>query len=240
MKRRAADAERKTAPVNLPVPTVVVGGHTRNIGKTSVVEGIIRELPSLNWTAVKITQYGHGVCSRDGHSCQCKPRRHAFEISEESDARGHSDTCRFLAAGAVRSLWLRVRAGQLGDAVPALFQAVENSANVILESNSILQFIKPSLFLMVLDSSQRDFKLAAQKALSSADALVAAGGKLHWNLWSEIDFQDAKQKPVFPMDLQHGPGLALCEFTRDAVNRAGEDRRRAGNSRVVIAPGKPA
>ena len=33
---------------------VMVGGHSRNIGKTSVVEGIIRGLPEYNWTAAKI------------------------------------------------------------------------------------------------------------------------------------------------------------------------------------------
>ena len=50
---------------------VVVGGHTRNIGKTSLVAGLITALPELNWTAIKITQYGHGVCSTDGESCEC-------------------------------------------------------------------------------------------------------------------------------------------------------------------------
>ena len=45
---------------------VVIGGHTRNIGKTSVVCGVIRALPNWNWTAIKIKQYGHGKCSRDG------------------------------------------------------------------------------------------------------------------------------------------------------------------------------
>src|SRR6266568_4565110 len=37
---------------------VVVGGHSRNIGKTSVMVSLIRGLESLAWTAVKITQYG--------------------------------------------------------------------------------------------------------------------------------------------------------------------------------------
>ena len=45
---------------------VVVGGHSRNIGKTSVVAGLIRKLRDRKWTAVKITQYGHGVCSHHG------------------------------------------------------------------------------------------------------------------------------------------------------------------------------
>lgn len=200
-----------------PEHTVVIGGHTRNIGKTSLMAGLIRELRPMNWTAVKITQFGHGVCARDGHHCECAPKRHAFEISEELDANGQGDTCRFLAAGAARSLWLRVRSGRLGDAVPALFQALEDSSNVILESNSILQFFKPSLFLMVLDSTQKDFKPSAQKALRHADALVFVGGKLRWEAWPEFDVYRLASQPVFAMNLSAGPGSKLCEFVLQRI-----------------------
>src|SRR5712692_1749586 len=64
---------------------IVVGGHSRNIGKTSVMAGLIRGLPSLGWTAVKITQYGHGICSQDGKPCGCEPKVHPFELTEETD-----------------------------------------------------------------------------------------------------------------------------------------------------------
>jgi hypothetical protein len=40
---------------------IVVGGHSRNIGKTSVICGIIRALPNWNWTAIKITPHAHVV-----------------------------------------------------------------------------------------------------------------------------------------------------------------------------------
>ena len=83
---------------------VVVGGHSRNIGKTSVVAGLIRRLRDRKWTAVKITQYGHGVCSNEGKSCECSTEpEHPFAISEEYEP-GRTDSGRFLAAGAERSL----------------------------------------------------------------------------------------------------------------------------------------
>jgi hypothetical protein len=40
---------------------VVVGGHTRSIGKTQLVCDIIAAFPKTEWIAGKITQYGHGV-----------------------------------------------------------------------------------------------------------------------------------------------------------------------------------
>ncbi len=43
---------------------VVVGGNSRNIGKTSVAASIIRGTVELGWTALKITQYGHGRCAK--------------------------------------------------------------------------------------------------------------------------------------------------------------------------------
>ena len=81
---------------------VVVGGHSRNIGKTSVVAGLIRKLRSSEWTAVKITQYGHGVCSHAGEACGCETEPdHPFALSEEYQPSG-TDSGRFLAAGAAR------------------------------------------------------------------------------------------------------------------------------------------
>ena len=43
---------------------VVVGGHSRSVGKTSVVASLIARLPERNWTACKITQFGHGFGPR--------------------------------------------------------------------------------------------------------------------------------------------------------------------------------
>ena len=42
---------------------VVIGGHSRSVGKTSLVAELIAALPEMQWTAAKITQFGHGFCS---------------------------------------------------------------------------------------------------------------------------------------------------------------------------------
>src|SRR5579872_5729682 len=95
---------------------VVVGGHSRNIGKTSVVASLIRKLRNRKWTAVKITQYGHGVCSHVGEACGCETELdHPFAISEEYEP-STTDSGRFLAAGAERSFWLRTPMGELARA----------------------------------------------------------------------------------------------------------------------------
>ena len=65
---------------------VVVGGHSRNIGKTSVVAGLIRKLRDRKWTALKITQYGNGVCANHtvAAGCGCEPSGgEEFALTEE-------------------------------------------------------------------------------------------------------------------------------------------------------------
>ncbi len=120
---------------------VVIGGHSRGVGKTSVVAGLISALPDFEWTAVKITQYGHGICSADGAACDCATGDHSWAISEERDRSGESDTSRFLTAGAVRVFWARTEQGRLAEAMPTLRKRLEGARNVIVESNSVLKFL---------------------------------------------------------------------------------------------------
>ena len=151
---------------------MMVGGHTRNIGKTSVVAGLIRALPELNWTAVKITQFGHGVCSVNGEACDCAVTEHQFSITEERETDSGTDTARFLAAGARRSLWVRTKQGELFTALEPFKQKIASDAFVIVESNSLRRFLKPTLYLQVIDPTNADFKTSAQQFFDLADAYL--------------------------------------------------------------------
>ena len=154
------------------MPILVVGGHTRNIGKTSVVAGLVAALPHLNWTAMKITQFGHNVCSANGEPCDCQTADHTLAISEERDPTTGTDTSRFLAAGARRVFWVRTRQGQLAEAMPRVRKLLAEADNAIVESNSVLRFLQPDLSLSVLDPSIADFKPSALRYLDRTDALI--------------------------------------------------------------------
>ena len=173
---------------------VVVGGHTRNIGKTSVVCSIIRATPHIEWTAMKITQYGHGVCSKDGEACGCALPDHPFAIQEERDATTGTDTSRFLAAGAIKSYWVRTASGNLGEAVPAIRRIWTSHPNTIIESNSILQFVKPDFYLAVLDFGTADFKTSSRRYLDRADAIVAVSDTRP--VWTDVADSLWCNKPI--------------------------------------------
>jgi hypothetical protein len=196
---------------------IVVGGHTRSIGKTQLVCDVIRAFPRTKWIAGKITQYGHGVCARNGENCDCAPTEHVCALDWETQADTGTDSSRFLEAGAKRSFWLRTKQGYLAEGLPLLREALSEVASgerrgtnepeasgedantaVILESNSLMQFVKPSLYFAVIDPLKGDFKESAQIALDRAQALVLrgeVGDAPPAALWMKLPAQLMKEKP---------------------------------------------
>jgi hypothetical protein len=165
---------------------VVVGGHTRSIGKTQLVCDLITAFPKVNWVAGKITQYGHGVCAQNGENCDCAPLEHVCALNWETSAESGTDSARFLAVGAKRSFWLRTKQGFLAEGMPLLRQALrdvqkeldpEAKQALIVESNSLMQFVKPSLYFAVIDPGKEDFKESAQIMLDRANVLVLRAGE---------------------------------------------------------------
>jgi hypothetical protein len=225
---------------------IVVGGHTRSIGKTQLVCDVIRAFPRTEWIAGKITQYGHGVCAQDGENCDCAPTEHACALDWETRSDIRTDSARFLEAGAKRSFWLRTKQGHLAEAMPLLRKALQEveveeikelkdvketlfpqalkpgespaifsdlkvrppmlrevdrfqNRAVIVESNSLMQFVKPSLYFAVIDPLKEDFKESAQLTLDRAHALVlrgdTAGDAGPAPLWMKLPAQLMREKP---------------------------------------------
>lgn len=174
---------------------IVIGGQSRNLGKTSVVAGLIEALPAYHWTAFKITQFGHGRCSLNGKTCNCTTPDHRWSISEEKERSGTTDTSRFLRAGAQRAFWVRTEQGRLAEALPAIRRRLAEAENAIVESNSIVKFIRPDLYLTVLDPGIEDFKTSARALLDRADAVI-----LHRRMdvrWNQVSLKPVLDRPMF-------------------------------------------
>jgi len=201
---------------------IVVGGHTRNIGKTSVVSGLIQALPQFGFSAMKITQFGPAISSASGTSCDsCLPPEHPYDIAEESRP-GPSDTGRFLAAGARRSYWVRTATGGLVNALPAVREVCAASRNLIVESNSIVEFLTPDLYLVVLDFAQRDFKASSRRFLSRADACVVIERGAAKPLWNDVPQASWYDKPRFRVRPPQYVTAALAAFVSDRLSAAGD------------------
>lgn len=177
---------------------MVIGGHSRSVGKTSVVAGLISALPEFRWTALKITQYGHGICSADGAPCDCASDDHSWAVTEEHDRSGESDTSRFLVAGAENVYWVRTRQGMLAEAMPRIRQVIAGAENLIVESNSLVKFIRPNLYLTILDFSNSDFKDSAREFLDRADAVLLQNADSSPE-WQGISLKPLSGRPTFLM-----------------------------------------
>jgi hypothetical protein len=199
---------------------VVVGGQGRKVGKTSVIAGLIRGLNTLAWTAVKVTRHAGDAEFQDTPSPGDLPAHLEFSLSEERDPSGQGDTSRYLAAGARRALWLRAREGRLAEALPGLLEALKGDVHVIIESNSILAFLQPDVFLLVIGESERELKASAWQMLPRADALVTVQPDLKASVWPGISPQILEDKPVFPVSAGEWWNPALCRFVGERLASA--------------------
>ncbi len=200
------------------MPILVIGGHSRSVGKTSVVAGLISALPDLRWTALKITQYGHGICSANGEPCDCTTADHTLAVTEERVRSSESDTSRFLVAGAAHSWWVRTEQGHLAEAMPRVRQILAGSENTIIESNSVLRFLKPDLYLTVLDPATEDFKTSAQTFLDRADAVLLHRGKNSDKpSWKRISLKPVINRPIFEIHPPHYVTPEIIDFVRSRL-----------------------
>ena len=188
---------------------VVIGGQASGAGKTGLICGLIRAMPERRWTAIKITQCSH----QSGETvCDCELQGLEFAIKEEtcganppkrslSGAPVLADTARYLAAGAVRSLWVRTLPGHLSEAMPRVEEEIARAGNVAIESNSVMEFVRPDVYAMVVSADAGDFKSTALKYLDRADAIVMAARSYEGKSMDALRGR-ATSVPWFSMDAQ--------------------------------------
>jgi len=187
---------------------IVIGGHSRNIGKTATAAAIIRSTVDCQWVAVKISAHRHG--GRDGRP---------FILTEEHRRDGCGDSSRFLAAGAARSFWLRAPDQYLGAAMPALLALRRLSPNVIIESNRILAHLAPELYIQVLDYAVDDFKESARRFFCHADAYVVVSRGTREPFWRNVPVEQIRRRPVFGVSPGCYENEQLIEFVEAAMVR---------------------
>ena len=183
---------------------IVIGGQCRGVGKTAMMVDVIRAFPNCDWLALKITQ--HHTDERD-----CSP----YVFWAEADGTRDSDTSRFIAAGAARAFLLRVRPGHFRDAVPELGALAGAAENVIIEGNTVLEYLTLTLTIFVLDPRRADFKRSARRLLPLADAFVFRSA-FQSRRWPGIDPGMITFKPHFLQPIGGPLPVSVCR----AVSRA--------------------
>ncbi|MBN2241564.1 MAG: hypothetical protein JW793_02650 [Acidobacteria bacterium] len=190
--------------------TIVVGGHSRNVGKTSIAAAIIAAWPEYSWTAVKLSSHWHD----DNSGTALGGEEEICRVDEEFDRGSSRDTGRFLAAGASRSFWVRILPGRMREAMPRLLPVLNSNPFVVVESNGIVKHIKPSLFLMVHRYDVPEYKKSARETIGRAHAVVAVNYSGVTPAWNGISTETATDVPIFPVSDLHVLPQDLIEFIR--------------------------
>jgi hypothetical protein len=101
--------------------------------------------------------------------------------------------------------------------MPALLGKIKNARHVILESNSVLQFVRPDLYLTVLDPATADFKNSAREFLDRADAVILHNGSEMETSWQGVSLNPNDQRRVFTIHPPNYVTPQIVDFVRDTL-----------------------
>jgi hypothetical protein len=182
---------------------LVVGGHSNNVGKTSVVTSLIQAIPEAQWFAMKISPNGF-------------PFDSPYAVYQESVPNSHTDPGRYLAAGALRSYWLNAD-GAYDPDYPLLHQMILESHNVVIESNQVSRVQPSDLYLFVMDYSVPELREPARMSMSRADAFVVIECGRQAPAWDGFSPAWFGQKPVFKVCPDKYISSGLMHFVKSRL-----------------------
>ncbi len=201
-----------------PATLVVVGGHSRAVGKTATIEHILRARCREPWTAVKISAHRHAGTNSA-----------APLVDETHHASPLTQTGRYLEAGARRAFLCRTPEARLSDTAAFLRQLVADGTNVIVESNRITRFVRPDLVLFVVSPSVTDWKASSTACLAAAGALITRERADTVPAALAAQATGLRGRPVFEMDGDRRvPGLDAWLDARLTPGAAAHARGGAG------------
>jgi molybdopterin-guanine dinucleotide biosynthesis protein A len=160
---------------------IMIGAGDRNVGKTEFACSLIRKFgPQHPIVGLKVTTVdeGRGGCPRGGNGCgACSSFEGNYCLTEETNSQSDKDTCRMLAAGAKKVLWLRVLKQHLEEGIGALQAAIGTDAISVCESNSLRLVVEPRLFFMFKVADSNQCKSSAASVEKYADRTVLFDGR---------------------------------------------------------------
>jgi len=158
--------------MNNPRPRVVaVSGLSSNTGKTTLACELLTRLPG--WEAIKLTRGHYRSCGKDPSGCCVSDLLRdepLIRSGREANYEFGKDTGRFWDAGAVNVHWVIVGEDQVEAGINEALARVETAA-VIVEGNSFLEYIEPAFAIMCARAGENKVKSSARRNLEKADAL---------------------------------------------------------------------
>jgi molybdopterin-guanine dinucleotide biosynthesis protein len=153
-------------------PTIIaVSGFSSNVGKTTLVCELLRQLPG--WEAIKVTRGHYRSCGRDPAGCCVSDLLRdepVIRSGRDANYQAGKDTGHFWDAGASNVHWVIVKDDQVAQGISGALARVE-ADGVIVEGNSFLEYVDADLTIMCARSEGGKIKPSARRALSKIDFL---------------------------------------------------------------------
>jgi hypothetical protein len=106
---------------------------------------------------------------------------------------------------------------------------------VIVESNSILEFFQPDLYLVVMDFSKEDFKPSSLRFLDRADALVIIDSGINVPMWDEVSRGLWEGKKQFVVKPPYYVTMDIAEFVRTRLDSASTSAAGSSSNRGRVS-----
>lgn len=181
---------------------VVVGGHSRGVGKTSLIEHLLRADTGAAWVAIKISAHRHAP---DGVSAPL--------VEEAGQPSALTQTGRYLAAGARRAFLVRAPDVAMPGAAAFIESLRSRGSNAIVESNRIMRYLAPDALLFVVDPRIDDWKPSSALCWPIADAVVSGPP---WVLLADANSPLLIRAPRGPRSRNH-----LCPSVQRLLSASG-------------------
>jgi hypothetical protein len=100
--------------------------------------------------------------------------------------------------------------------MPDIERKIAGAENVIMESNSVIRFLRPDLYLTVLDADTEDFKDSAREFLKSADGVILHQSEPRAK-WKTVSMDALAGKPIFKIQPPPYVTEEITAFVREKL-----------------------
>jgi hypothetical protein len=103
-------------------------------------------------------------------------------------------------------------------AAETVHKILTQGENAIIESNSVVELVRPDVFLMLLDFSCQDFKASSLRFMDRADAFVVIDRGISGPMWEAVACGTWDRKPQFLVTPPDYVTDALTGFVRSKLS----------------------
>ncbi len=157
---------------------LIVGGATRNVGKTTFVINIIKKFnKDCKLISLKIKTIYPDDTFFHGKDENPLKENEKYRIREISITDENKDAERMLKAGAYKVFYIKSEINFLDRAFNEFMKMIDNDNLIICESNSLRFIIKPEIYLFLKMNNTVEMKPSAEKLISFADKVILSDGQ---------------------------------------------------------------